>query len=161
MSDEHVSATTVVEAPAAQVFALLTDPRRHAGIDGTGWVGAAVDTERLVRTGQVFRMRMFHEDHPDGDYETANEVLVLEPDRAVSWRTGYQDPEVGGLVFGGWWWRYDLEPEGTGSTRVTLTYDWSEVGPGPREYLTFPMFGVEHLEDSLTHLAAMLVAHPR
>ncbi|WP_299056665.1 SRPBCC family protein [uncultured Nocardioides sp.] len=161
MSDEHVSATRVVPATAGAVFALLTDPRRHAGVDGTGWVGAAVDPAPLTRVGQVFRMRMVHADHPDGEYETANEVLVLEPDRAVAWRTGYHDPEVGGLVFGGWWWRYDLVPEGADGTRVTLTYDWSAVGPGPREYLDFPMFPTGHLEASLRHVAAMLEPHPR
>ncbi|MDO9378545.1 MAG: hypothetical protein Q7T56_06830 [Nocardioidaceae bacterium] len=155
MSDESVSAETTVEASTQDVFAVVTDPSRHAGIDGTGWVAEAVDGSPLRGTGDRFQMAMFHPDHPDGTYETVNEVIAYEQGRAVAWRTGYVD-DSGAVVFAGWWWRYDLVAEGPRRTRVTLTHDWSDVGPGPRAYLSFPVFGDDHLDDSLRHLSAML-----
>lgn len=156
MSDS-VSATLVVEARLEAVFAALADPETHAEIDGTGWVRASVDGGRITEAGQVFRMAMFHEGHPDRDYETANLVIVCEAPAAIGWRTGTEDAATGELSFGGWTWRYDLEPaaDGTG-TSVTLTYDWSAVGPEVRSYLTFPPFPPDHLARSLAHLATIV-----
>ncbi len=156
VTDEHVSATTTISAGAEAVFAVLADPTRHAGIDGTGWVTDSVDTEPLTRPGQTFTMAMYHPDHPNGSYETVNEVLVLEPPTAISRRTGYVEESTGQLEFGGWLWRYDLTELGTDETGVELTYDWSAVGPGPREYLDFPPFAPDHLANSLSHLAALV-----
>lgn len=59
------------------------------------------------------------------------------------------------MRFGGWVWRYDLEPAGPGRTRVTLTYDWSAVPDRIREYLRFPPFPPDHLSNSLAHLAGL------
>jgi hypothetical protein len=99
-------------------------------------------------------MDMYHPDHPDGDYRTANQVQAIDPPRATSWRTGTED-RGGHLSFGGWFWRYDLAPLGPSETEVTLTYDWSAVPPDIREYLQFPPFGPEHLTNSLHHLAGL------
>lgn len=154
---ESVSATTTIRASAEAVFAVLSDPSRHAGVDGTGWVTGSLESQPITRRGQVFWMAMYHRDHPNGSYQTANEVIAFEHTRVISWRTGYLDQESGELAFGGWWWRYDLKPVGPGQTEVTLTYDWSAVGPGPREYLTFPPFPTDHLDNSLRHVSTMLV----
>ncbi|MBZ4319216.1 polyketide cyclase [Streptomyces huiliensis] len=161
MDRENVSATLDVAAPAATVFAVLADPTAHPAIDGTGWVRAAVDRAPLREIGQVFRMDMYHPDHPNGTYQVANQVHVLDPPRAIGWLTG-QEKAGGRLEFGGWWWRYDLVPlgphgtGGTGGTAVTLTYDWSAVPPSVREYLRFPPFGPDHLVSSLRHLDGIL-----
>lgn len=156
MTTEHVRATATIAAPAKAVFAVLADPSRHAAIDGTGWVTAAVDSEPITKRGAHFRMRMYHRDHPEGAYETVNEVIDYEESTVLAWRTGYVEPGSGRLTFGGWWWRYDLTPLGPDRTSVTLTHDWSDVGPGPREYLTFPAFADDHLDNSLRHLARQL-----
>ena len=157
MDPEAISAAAVVAAPADVVFAVLADPASHASIDGTGWVCEPVDRDRLTRSGQVFRMGMFHPDHPDGRYETANQVREREPSRAISWATGTEDAQ-GELHFGGWTWRYDLAATADGGTHVRLTYDWSGATPQAREVLEFPPFGVDHLEDSLRHLAVLATA---
>ena len=157
MSDECVSATTTISASAEEVFAVLSDPSSHAAIDGTGWVSEAVDAQRITRSGQVFRMAMYHPNHPDGDYEIHNLVLDFESPRVISWRPGYVDDHTTGeLDFGGWVWRYDLTELGPNLTEVTHTYDWSAVGPGPREYLQFPPFPPDHLANSLAHLATLV-----
>ena len=66
-----MSATTTVNAPAQTVFDVLADPSTHAAIDGTGWVRESLDGVRLTETGRVFRMAMYHDNHPDKDYEMA------------------------------------------------------------------------------------------
>lgn len=151
---DAVNATAVVDAATDVVFGVLADPTKHAAIDGTGWVCRPVDAEPLTGAGQVFRMAMFHEDHPDGGYQTANQVNVFEAPLAIGWATGYYRDD-GSLDFGGWTWRYDLAPTSPGTTRVTLTYDWSAVPASIREYLTFPPFGPDHLGNSLAHLAEL------
>lgn len=152
MADDMVSATTVINAPAEAIFALLTDTAKHAAIDGTGWVCEALDRTPLTAAGQMFRMTMYHPNHPDGSYQTANRVQLFDPPRSISWQPGY-DAGDGTLRFGGWVWRYDLTRTGPWSTRVTLTYDWSAVPDSIRERIGFPPFPLEHLANSLAHLA--------
>ncbi|GAA2849689.1 SRPBCC family protein [Pseudonocardia halophobica] len=154
MAEENVSATLTVAEPVARVFAVLADPTTHPAIDGTGWVREAVDRAPLTEVGQVFRIGMYHPNHPDGHYEMANEVRVCDPPRAIGWLPG-QEKDDGHLEFGGWTWRYDLVPLGPSETEVTLTYDWSAVPQFIREYLHFPPFGPEHLTTSLQHLAEL------
>jgi len=156
MTEETVSATTTIGASAEAVFAVLADPSRHAAIDGTGWVRDSRDGQRLTGSGQIFRVAMYHENHPDGSYEMANQVLAFEPPRVISWRPGYLSQATGKLEFGGWIWRYDLTQLGPGETEVTLTYDWSAVGPAPRQRIRFPPFPPGHLDNSLSHLAAIV-----
>jgi uncharacterized protein YndB with AHSA1/START domain len=155
MDQENVSATLTVAAPAARVFAVLADPAAHAAIDGTGWVQEAADRAPLTEVGQVFRMDMYHPNHPDGNYQMANKVQVLDPPRAIGWLPGTDAKGDGNLKFGGWTWRYDLAPLGPAETQVTLTYDWSAVPPRIREYIQFPPFGLGHLTNSLQHLAEL------
>jgi uncharacterized protein YndB with AHSA1/START domain len=157
MTTEALSVTRTVPASADDVFTVLADPASHAAIDGTGWVCGPLDGERLTTSGQVFRMGMYHANHPDGRYEIANQVRELEPPRVISWAPGTEDAE-GRLSFGGWIWRYDLAPTADGGTEVRLTYDWSSATPQAREVITFPPFGVEHLENSLRHLAELTTA---
>ena len=154
MDQENVSATLTVGVPADRVFAVLADPATHAAIDGTGWVQEAVDRTPLNEVGQIFRMAMYHPNHPDGDYQVANQVQVLDRPRAIGWMPGTEQDD-GDLEFGGWIWRYDLAPLGPSETEVTLTYDWSAVPDSIREYLQFPPFGPEHLANSLDHLAEL------
>ena len=141
-----MSASTTVNAPPKTVFDVLADPTTHAAIDGTGWVRESLDGEPLTETGQIFRMAMYHDNHPDKHYEMANRVEVFDPPRAIAWQPGSapgratspgaddDDP----VEYGGWFWRYDLEPVGDDRTEVTLTYDWSAVPPQLREYIKFP-----------------------
>ena len=158
MAGETVSATTIIDAPAEAIFAVLADPARHAAIDGTGWVREPFDTEQLTVAGQVFRMGMYHPNHPDRNYQMANRVQVFDPPHAISWEPG-QDTGDGSLRFGGWVWRYDLAPAGPAGpsgTEVTLTYDWSAVPDSLRKHIGFPPFPPDHLGNSLAHLAGLV-----
>jgi uncharacterized protein YndB with AHSA1/START domain len=151
---EQLIRETTVNAPVEIVFDVLADPSTHAAIDGTGWVRQPLDGRRLTESGQVFRMAMYHENHPDKDYEMANRVEVFDPPHTIAWRPG-QGPDDANLEFGGWFWRYDLRPVGQSKTEVTLTYDWSAVPQDIREHIGFPPFDPQHLENSLKHLAEL------
>ncbi|HEX3961933.1 MAG TPA: SRPBCC family protein [Trebonia sp.] len=157
MADESISATTIINAPAEAVFAVLADPATHAAIDGTGWVRETLDGKPLTAAGQVFRMAMYHPNHPDGNYRMANRVQVFDPPRIISWEPG-QDADDGSLSFGGWIWRYDLTPAGPSRTEVTLSYDWSAAPDQIRRNIAFPPFPADHLGNSLAHLAALTTA---
>jgi hypothetical protein len=148
----HQGATTIIGASPEVIFAILADPAKHAAIDGTGWVAESPDDRPLTAVGQIFRMTMYHANHPDGNYEMANRIQVFEPPNAISWEPGY-DAGDGSLRFGGWTWRYDLTPAGPSETKVTLTYDWSAVPGSLREHIGIPPFPPDHLGNSLAHLA--------
>lgn len=153
MTEECVRATTTVDAAAENVFAVLADPTTHAAIDGTGWVRESLAEDRLSRPGQIFRVAMYHRNHPDGNYQVANRVQLFDPPHTIAWEPGSESADDGEIRYGGWSWRYDLDPVGPAETAVTLTYDWSRVPPDIREYIQFPPFGQQHLDDSLRHLA--------
>ena len=157
MADDCVSATTVINAPAEAIFAVLADPAKHAAIDGTGWVRETLDSTPLTAAGQIFRMSMYHPNHPDGNYQMANRVQKFDPPSTISWEPGY-DAGDGTLRFGGWTWRYDLTPAGPSTTTVTLSYDWSAVPDSIREHIGFPPFPPEHLGNSLAHLAELVAS---
>ncbi len=154
---EILIVNTTIDAPAAAVFAVLADPSTHQEIDGTGWVREPLDDGReLTEAGQIFRIAMYHDNHPDKHYEMANQVTVLEPDRVIGWAPGGL-AEDGNIELGGWTWRYDLEPLGDEQTRVTLTYDWSGATPEIRKSIVFPPFPVSHLDNSLANLGKLAI----
>jgi uncharacterized protein YndB with AHSA1/START domain len=155
MADDSVSATTIITAPAEAIFAVLADPAQHAAIDGTGRVRETLDSGPLTAAGQMFRVSMYHENHPDGTYQMTNRVQVFDPPSTISWEPGY-DAGDGTLGFGGWTWRYDLTPAGPANTAVTLSYDWSAVPDSLREHIGFPPFPPAHLSNSLAHLAELV-----
>ena len=159
METERVTVSTAIEAGSEAVFSVLADPSAHAAIDGTGWVRESLDGSRITAAGQVFRMAIYHENHPDKDYTIANRVEVFDTPRAIAWQPGTESPETGELSFGGWIWRYDLEAAGSSRTTVTLTYDWSAVPPQVREYLEFPPFEQDHLDKSLKHLSDLVTGN--
>jgi uncharacterized protein YndB with AHSA1/START domain len=157
MTNDNITASTIIGAPAQTVFDVLADPSTHEAIDGTGWVRQSLDGKRLAEAGQVFRMAMYHDNHPDKDYEMANRVEIFDPPNAIAWQPG-QGPDDANLEFGGWVWRYDLSPVAPSQTEVTLTYDWSAVPSDTREHIGFPPFDRQHLDDSLKHLAELAAA---
>ncbi|MDQ1490526.1 MAG: hypothetical protein QOJ23_3040, partial [Actinomycetota bacterium] len=88
METERVTASTTIEAAPVAVFAVLADPSAHADIDGTGWVRESLEGDRITAAGQVFRMAMYHPNHPDKDYKIANLVELFDEPRAIAWKPG-------------------------------------------------------------------------
>ena len=123
-SEERYVVTRTIPASPAEIFAVLADPIRHQETEPGDWVRDAVDTEPITASGQMFAVNMFLE-QAGGHYVMHNLVTEFEQDRTIAWIPGQLD-ESGRHDPGGWWWRYDLTPNGAG-TDVTLTYDWSET----------------------------------
>ena len=103
-----VSRSVVVPAPAADIFNLLADPRRHHEIDGSGSVQAAeLDAPERLSLNTKFGMKM----KILVPYKMMNTVVEFEEGARIGWR------HIGGHV-----WRYILEPV-EGGTKVTEQFD--------------------------------------
>lgn len=152
MTDERYVATRTITAPPEAVFAVLADPARHRETEPGDWVRDAVDVTPLTAAGQIFAMNMHFDraDRPETNYVTHNLVTAFEPNRTIAWATGSLT-EAGRHDPGGWWWRYDLAPNGT-DTDVTLTYDWSATPQAFRDQVGMPPFEVTFIEESLAAL---------
>jgi uncharacterized protein YndB with AHSA1/START domain len=159
MTNDIITATITIPAPADAVFDVLADPSTHAAIDGTGWVRESLDGTSLTGDGQIFRIAMYHDNHPAKSYEMANKVVVFDRPHAIAWEPGQDAAGDGKLSFGGWIWRYDIRDVGSSESDVTLTYDWSAVPAELREHIQFPPFPLAHLDSSLKNLSELASAH--
>ena len=147
---ESYAVTRTIAATPHEIFAVLADPSRHCNTEPTDWVRDAVDTAPITGTGQMFAMNMFLE-LAGGHYVTYNLVNAFDEDRAIGWVPGTLD-DAGNHSPGGWFWRYDLAPNGDG-TDVTLTYDWSGTSQGFRDQVGgMPLFPEDYLAASLATL---------
>jgi hypothetical protein len=160
MTNDITTATITIPASAEEVFGILADPTTHEAIDGTGWVRESLDGESLTRTGQIFRIAMYHDNLPNKNYEMANKVVVFDRPHAIAWEPGRDAAGDGTLSFGGWIWRYDIRDAGPSEADITLTYDWSAVPPELRQHIQFPPFDAAHLENSLKHLSDLAAGAP-
>lgn len=120
MSSDTITVHRTIKAPAAQIFALLSDAAKHREFDGSGTVRGTNGSSRPLRLGTRFGMSM----HMGLPYKTVNEVVEFEPDRRIAWRTTGLKGLVGGRV-----WRYELEPTADG-TVVSETWDLSHDKQG-------------------------------
>ena len=153
-TESYVVTRTIAATPQA-IFAVLADPARHCTTEPTDWVRDAVDTAPITAAGQMFAMNMFLT-QAGGDYVTYNLVNVFDKDRAIGWMPGVLD-EAGKHNPGGWFWRYDLAPDGD-STDVTLTYDWTATPQDFRDRVgEMPMFPEDYLAASLESLERSVV----
>lgn len=159
-SAQRVSATRRVQASAADVFRVVSDPAGHVRIDGSAMLEATPDAGPLTEVGQTFDMHM--DRTPLGDipglvkYSVRNTVTRLEPDALVEWTLGPVDAEPYGHVYG---WR--LDAVGPGETDVTNYCDWTNITAELRARRPdWPIVPVEMLERSVANLDA-LVSAPR
>jgi len=125
-SCQPVSVSRRIDAPAEVLFAVLTDPARHPGIDGSGMVRKAHGTSVIAGPGTVFTMSMHNDEM--GDYEITNHVVEYTRNRRIAWEpvlSAASRPEdqadIGDRSHHRW--IYELTPAGPGSTIVTETYD--------------------------------------
>ncbi|MDV3127751.1 SRPBCC family protein [Mycobacterium sp. 21AC1] len=124
MTDQRYVVTRTIAAKPEQVFAVLTDPARHKDTEPGDWVRDAIDPHPITGTGQIFAVNMFLV-AAGGHYVMHNLVTEFDQDRTIAWVPGQLD-DSGAHAPGGWFWRYDLAPNGE-ATDVTLTYDWTET----------------------------------
>lgn len=141
MTDKSRSASTTIAAPPATVFAILSDPRQHPRIDGSGSVRNQVSGPDRLELGSEFGMDM----KMGAPYKIKNKVVEYEPDQLIAWRH-----------MGTHRWRYELAPTADGGTAVTETWDLSHCNPVLRAALS-AMFGSKTqtaLEETMVKLKA-------
>ena len=111
-----VSASREIAANADEIFELIADPARQPLWDGNGNLANADAGQRVRALGDVFTMTLTN----GGVRE--NHVVEFTEARLIAW-----NPSGVGEQPGGHLWRWELEPLDGGRTRVTHTYDWSQL----------------------------------
>ncbi len=148
-TETSTSVSRSINASAAELFAVLGNPERHAELDGSGFVRSTDRAERITAVGQVFRMNMVG-DHMGGEYQTDNHVVGFDANSLIAWKTAPAGTEPPG-----WEWVWQLDADGSDQTTVTLTYDWSAVtDKALLSKIGFPLVTQDQLEDTLSHLAS-------
>jgi hypothetical protein len=137
----RVSRRVNVGAAAAELFAIVADPRRHGELDGSGTVGDAVKVEGPLRLGSTFSVRMHQFGLP---YRITSTVTGYEQNRLLEWRhpAGHR-------------WRYEFAETGPGRTDVTETWDYStSKAPKVLELMGMPARNTAGIEATLAKLRA-------
>ncbi|MDO3402124.1 MULTISPECIES: SRPBCC family protein [Actinomycetes] len=144
MSD-RMEVQRTIAAPAADIFAVLTDPHGHVAIDASGMLQDATG-EPARQVGDRFVVHMDREalnDFPMGKYDVTVDIVDYEQDRLIAWTIlGQIKPQIG-HVYG-----YRLEPTDDG-TVVTSFYDWSAIDDKWREAGIFPVIPESALRATL------------
>lgn len=110
------TASREIAASAETVFELIADPAQQPRWDGNGNLAQAPAGQRVRAVGDVFTM------HLTQGSVRENHVVEFEEGRRIAWQ-----PSEPGSQPPGHLWRWVLEPVGDGGTRVTHTYDWSQL----------------------------------
>jgi hypothetical protein len=154
MSADRVSASRRIAAPAQALFLIVSDPRGHVDIDGSGMLEAAPDARPLTAVGETFDMDMDREPLGDipgmGKYQVRNTVTQIVPDRLVEWTVGGVDRPPVGHVYG-----WQLDPVSDTETEVTNYCDWTGISDAMRARREWPIVPVHMLERSVDNLARL------
>jgi pimeloyl-ACP methyl ester carboxylesterase/uncharacterized protein YndB with AHSA1/START domain len=138
-----VSASRDIAAGLEEIFELIADPARQPGWDGNDNLAVADAGQRVRRAGDVFTMTLTR-----GDVRE-NHVVEFEEGRRLAWR-----PSEVGQPPPGHLWRWELEPSGAARTRVTCTYDWTQL-TDPNRFPRARATTAEWLRASIDRLAAL------
>ena len=163
----QVSVERTIAAPAADVFAALTDPSTHAVVDGSGalrQVNAATPTPRL-RDGSVFFTPMSRRLRRLTRVDVIqvgvaiwvrgrmpNTVVEFDENRRIAWRN-----------FGRHVWRYELQATDDATdvprTLVRQTFDYAtNLTPWLLEWAGFPAHNRRAMNLTLAALDGLLTA---
>jgi hypothetical protein len=155
VTTDRIEVERTIEADAATIFRVLSDPRGHVAIDSSGMLMDASGGP-VKAAGDTFVVHMDREalnDYPFGKYDVTVTITALEPDRHIAWTVlGQIKPPIG-HVYG-----YRLVPQGE-STAVTSYYDWSTIDPTWRDAGIFPVISEGALRATLGILDRV-VRHP-
>jgi uncharacterized protein YndB with AHSA1/START domain len=138
-----VSASRDIAAGASQLFELIADPSQQPAWDGNDNLSEAPSGQRVHAAGDVFTMIL------TGGEVRENHVVEFDEGLRIAWQPAEPGQEPPGHL-----WRWELEPLGASSTRVTHTYDWTHLRDESRmrrARATTP----DKLEGSLERLAAV------
>ena len=142
-SERVVMATREIASNAERIFELIADRAQQPRWDGNDNLAEAADGQRVRALGEVFIITTTKANVRE------NHVVEFEEGRRIAWKPAERGQEPPGHL-----WRWELEPVQRSRTRVTHTYDWSQLtdaGRFPRARWTT----AERLKASLDRLAAI------
>lgn len=139
-----VRASREVAAAPERIFELIADPANHARWDGNDNVAAAADGQRVRAVGDIFETTITN------GAVRQNHVVEFVEGRRLAWR-----PAEPGQAPAGHLWAWDLEPLDGGRTRVTHTYDWTQLRDDPRRLNRARSTTADKLQLSVDRLAAL------
>jgi uncharacterized protein YndB with AHSA1/START domain len=135
------SASREIAASADRIFEFIADPAQQPRWDGNDNLAEAQPGQRVRGQEDVFIMTL------TGGNIRENHIVEFEEGRRIAWL-----PSEPGRRPPGHLWRWELEPLTETRTRVTHTYDWSQLTDEnrvPRARRTTP----DRLRASLDRLA--------
>jgi uncharacterized protein YndB with AHSA1/START domain len=138
-----VSVSRDISAEAGQIFELIADPTQQPRWDGNDNLLEAAPGQRVSAVGDVFAMTL-----TKGNVRE-NHVIEFAEGHRIAWRPSEPGQEPPGHL-----WRWELEPIDSSHTRVTHTYDWTQLTDEsrmPRARATT----ADKLQASLDRLAAL------
>jgi uncharacterized protein YndB with AHSA1/START domain len=142
-SEQVVTASRDIAAPAADIFELIADPQQQPRWDGNDNLSEAAPGQRVRAVGDAFLMTT------TAGKVRENHVFEFVEGRRIAWRPSAPgEPEPGHV------WRWELEPIDASHTRVTHTYDWTQLTDAtriPRAQATT----ADKLRASIDRLAAL------
>jgi len=137
------SASRDIPAAAGRIFELIADPSLQPRWDGNDNLLQASSGQRVRAVGDVFTMTL------TGGQVRENHVVEFDEGLRIAWRPAEPGREPPGHL-----WRWELEPIDSSSTRVTHTYDWTQLTDESR-ISRARATTADRLESSLERLAAL------
>jgi uncharacterized protein YndB with AHSA1/START domain len=108
-----ISRSVDIQAPAAELFEIVADPRRHPELDGSGTVIDTVTGPTRLAQGEKFSVKMKQYGVP---YRITSRVTEFDDGHVLEW----QHPA-------GHRWRWEFEQTSDNTTHVTETFDYSGI----------------------------------
>ena len=139
-----VSASREIAASSPRIFEFIADPALQPRWDANDNLAQAADGQRVRAVGDMFTttltMGSIRENH----------VVQFEEGLRIAWRPADVGREPPGHL-----WAWELESLGPSRTRVTHTYDWSQL-TDPERFERARWTTSERLKASLDRLADLV-----
>ncbi len=110
------SASRDIAAGLEPIFELIADPLQQPQWDGNENLAEAPAGQRVRRVGDVFTMTTTR------GHVRENHVVEFVEGRRIAWKPAEPGQEPPGHL-----WRWELDPIDGSQTRVTHTYDWTQL----------------------------------
>jgi hypothetical protein len=110
------SASRDVNAPADVIFELIADPVRQPEWDGNDNLAEAPAGQRVHAVGDAFLMTTTK------GVTRENHIVEFDEGRLIAWLPSAPGGEPSGHL-----WRWEIEPIDDTRSRVTHTYDWTNL----------------------------------
>ncbi|WP_020104948.1 SRPBCC family protein [Nocardia sp. 348MFTsu5.1] len=111
-----VTATRDIASNAEQIFELIADPSEQPRWDANNNLTVAAADQRVRAVGDVFAMTLTN------GAVRENHIVEFDEGRLIAWLPAEIGAEPPGHL-----WRWELEPLDDTHTRVTHTYDWTDL----------------------------------